>query len=154
MKTYDELKADEVWEPIKGYEGIYELNRLGQIKRLPCSVKRGANGNLPIKERLLSGSIQKHGYFTVILSRDGKKDKRYLHRLIAEHFIQNGENKPTVNHINGIKTDNRIENLEWATYQENNVHAFDTGLNSTIGARLAGKKGELCHNHKNYKNGN
>ena len=69
------------------------------------------------------------GYVSVCIMKNGKSQHITLHRLLAEAFLPNPENKPTVNHINGIKNDNRLENLQWATYSENNSHAFKTGLN-------------------------
>lgn len=70
------------------------------------------------------------GYLRISLCKKSKKSTFKVHRLVAQHFIPNIDNKPQVNHINGIKIDNRLENLEWATASENTKHAYDTGLNS------------------------
>lgn len=87
----------------------------------------------------MKSAIDKNGYKRVRLLGQTKK----VHRLIAKAFIPNVENKPTVNHINGIKTDNTVENLEWATYKENIQHAFDTGLKT-------GYKGRKDHGNNKY----
>jgi hypothetical protein len=87
------------------------------------------------KKRILQPSIGTHGYLTVSLSIKGKVKKKLLHRLIAELFISNPDNKRCVNHINGNKLDNRIENLEWCTYHENITHAINSGLRNNKGQR-------------------
>lgn len=81
-----------------------------------------------ISNKQLKQSPDSTGYPRVNLSKNGKQTVIRIHRLVAEAFISNPENKPCVNHKNGIKSDNRVDNLEWCTYSENNQHAYDTGL--------------------------
>lgn len=111
----------EVFKDIKGFEGLYKVSNKGTVK----SVKRVVNhGNFDtkrkIKERIIKPWDDGHGYNSVSLSKDGKVYKKKVHRLVLEAFVKNTFNKPTVNHINENRKDNRLENLEWATYKENN----------------------------------
>ncbi len=108
------------WNSINSNKKNYLINNSGFILSLK---------NRTIK--ILKRRIDRAGYFTVRLTQDGNTKTHFLHRLIAETFVPNTDIKPFVNHINGIKTDNRIENLEWVTHSENVQHAFDTGLNNT-----------------------
>lgn len=111
----------EIWKDIQGYQGLYQISNLGNIKSFPrkYSIKN---------ERILKPAKTSKGYYFVYLYKNGKAKMYLLHRLIAESFIPNYNNKPCINHINGIKTDNRIENLEWATYSENTKHSYKIGL--------------------------
>lgn len=113
-----------IWKDVKGYEGLYKASTNGDIKSL-----RKYAGSCFRKERILSNNrLTKDGYCRVALIKNGKTKEYRTHRLIAETFIPNPQNKETVNHINGIKTDNRVENLEWCTREENMKHAYDNNL--------------------------
>lgn len=116
----------EIFKDIEGYEGLYQISNFG-------NVKSNRNGKY-FKEKILKDRFNDRGYKTVYLFKDGKGSNRRTHRLVAEAFICNGFNKPDVNHINGIKSDNNVNNLEWVTKSENSCHAYKSGLmkNNTI----------------------
>lgn len=100
---------EEKWKDIPKYEGVYQISTMGRIK-----VTR--NGD----ERILVGVLDKStGYRRFSLYKDGKVERAYVHRLVAESFIPNAENKPEIDHINTIRHDNRVENLRWVTRKEN-----------------------------------
>jgi hypothetical protein len=109
----------ETWKDIKGFEGKYQVSNLGRVKSL--------NYNNTNEERVLKLSNDKDGYEIVCLC-DKKKVVKKVHRLVAEAFLPNTDNLNIINHLNGIKTDNKIGNHEWCTSRENNRHAIETGL--------------------------
>jgi hypothetical protein len=113
----------ENWKDINGYEGYYQISNFGKIKSLPRVLE-----NRIKKETILKLIINNHGYVACGLTINNKHKRFLVHRLIAEAFIENTQNKPFINHINGIKDDNRIENLEWVTHSENVKHAYDIGI--------------------------
>jgi len=118
---------NEIWEDLIGYESIYIISNLGRVKILP-RININKSGIIISKEKFVKLHKSKQGYVSLSLNKNGAKRTQYLHRLLANTFIPNTENKPQVNHKNGIKNDNRLENLEWTTSKENIIHARDKGL--------------------------
>ncbi|MCX6204879.1 MAG: NUMOD4 motif-containing HNH endonuclease [Bacteroidetes bacterium] len=118
---------NEKWLPVKGYEGFYEISDTGKVNGMDRMVvsKKGLTRK---KGKLIKIRVNNDGYIEVRLSKDSRTTTTFIHILIAKAFIPNPLNKLEVNHINGIKADNRIENLEWCTHSENMKHAYKMGL--------------------------
>lgn len=121
------------WQPIiiDGWDftGYYEVSNYGNIRSLSREVKRAGNkGNLTLEGQILKANITPKGYCRIQLSKNDRKRAFMVHRLVANAFLENPENKPSVNHKNGDKQDNRVTNLEWMTYSENEQHSYDNEL--------------------------
>lgn len=120
----------EQWKPVLGYEGLYEISNDGRVKRLArrikTSIKHSDSRFLP--EIILNGTVIKRGYVQVKLTKQGNGRVFLVHELVANAFIPNLDNKKTVNHKDGDKTNNNVANLEWMTVEENLRHAWQTGL--------------------------
>lgn len=119
----------EIWKDISGYENKYQISNLGNVKSMEMKLRVKGGVLRTKKEKILKPMLGKRGYLVVNLWEDYIKKTATIHRLLMEHFVENPENKRCVNHINGIKTDNRLDNLEWATHTENNRHSWANGLN-------------------------
>lgn len=123
-----------MWKDIKNYEGRYQVNNLGQIK----SLKTG---------KIVSPQLGGNGYYKIGL-RDGiNKTRLIVHRIVAEHFIENPHNKPQVNHIDGNKLNNNVCNLEWVTASENMLHAHRIGLKKEHYKNIGKKFGKTSQYH-------
>ena len=113
---------EEIWKDIKGYEGLYQISNFGRIKSLKFWSNR--NKKYYDKEKMKKAYKDRDGYLRVSLSNNGQRKLKQVHRLVAETFISNPDNKPQVNHIDGNKQNNNVLNLEWVTCQENIVHSY------------------------------
>lgn len=134
----------EYYKPIICYHDLYEISTLGNIRSVDRKVSH-LNHFITIKSRILKPYLGTNGYYMVTLSNRGRKCKFPIHRLVATAFIQLNKDKPCVNHKDGNKLNNKVDNLEWNTYSENNKHAYDSGLKTGF---WTGKCGKEHHNSK------
>lgn len=138
LNEQDNMQIDmEIWKPVIGYEGLYEVSNLGNVRSLDHEVTtvRKIRGNIQSFKWMSRGKMLKFGkrsddYKDVPLTKKGISSNVCVHRLVAEAFLPNPNNLPEVNHKDGDKTNNLVDNLEWASYSENNIHAVYFGLNS------------------------
>lgn len=111
------MNSIEIWKDIIGYEGLYQVSNFGNVKSLDRCVPFGTNHRI-VKSKILKPILSTSGYSKVALPKN-----LYIHRIVLTSFVGICDLKPHVNHINGIKTDNRLENLEWVTARENLIHS-------------------------------
>ncbi len=137
----------KITKDIKDYEGLYQITDIGEVISLETDTKEYC---------LLKSFGGGKGYMCVKLSKGDRLDRKQkqIHRLVAETFIPNPENKPCVNHINGIRDDNRVVNLEWVNYRENATHKIFTKKPSSRYTGVSWNKtrqkwsSQICHNGK------
>lgn len=132
----------EVWKDIPNYEGLYQASNLGRIKSLDRYVISKDYKSFR-KGKIKKPSVHENNYLYVILSNKSVEKHKLVHRLIAETFLDNPNNYSVVNHINGNKQDNKVENLEWCNHQQNSQKAWEMGLYP--------KKKEKTHSTKKVK---
>lgn len=127
----EELSVEEQWRDVPGYEGLYQVSDQGRVRSLPFKqrylLRTGAPAWRTTKARILAQQTQNSGYRLVHLHRGNKRKALTVHRLVAAAFVP-GHGR-TVNHLNGVKTDNNAGNLEWASYTKNLLHAVKLRLN-------------------------
>jgi len=119
---------EEVWKDIKGYEGIYQVSNLARIKFLGNITRHWRGGIRRNKSVIHSYDKDNNKYSYIALYKNGTRKSIHLHRLVAEAFLDNSENKREVNHKDGIKSNNKLSNLEFVTSSENKKHAYKMGL--------------------------
>ena len=108
----------EIWKPIKGYEGLYEVSSMGNIRSVDRTVHT-KTGDRTYLGRTIVPQIDKDGYYKVCLCKNNKPHTRYVHRIVAEAFIENPEGCPVINHKDENKRNNDFRNLEWCTVKYN-----------------------------------
>lgn len=112
------MNQEEIWKPVVGYEELYEVSNIGRVKSLPRFAQSG-NKKRRFNSCILATQTNNKGYTSVTLWRNGKGTRYNVHRLLMRAFVPNPNNHPHIDHINAIKTDNRLENLRWCTAKEN-----------------------------------
>lgn len=136
---------NEVWKDVKNYEGTYQVSNLGRVKSLSRIDFSGRQRG----EVILRLKNPRKRYPYVILYKYGKSKTYYVHRLVASHFIENIRNKPEVNHIDGNKENNCVDNLEWVDRKENSIHAYRNGLlNPDVSVALKALNDNRAHYSK------
>lgn len=131
----------EIWRPIPGYEGLYEVSNTGQVRALDRVVRSRWGTEKPIKGGLKAFAKNSQGYKSVHLHLNGKMASFYVHRLVASVYLQNPNSLPQVNHLDGDKENNSAANLEWCTGSSNCTHAVKNELyENAKGERVAGAK--------------
>lgn len=139
----------EVWKDIPGYEGLYQVSNLGRVKSYDRKVNSPIRNSTRMVERIVKGQIIKpeianNGYLVANLWKNNVKKRICIHRLVAEVFIDNPDNKPCVNHKDYNRQNASVENLEWVTHQENTLYSRDRMSEAHIGkSSIPNKTGEM-----------
>ena len=136
-KKVRKMNTKEIWLPVKNHETGYLISNKGRLKSIEREVDYGWKKAVR-PSKILKTRVGIHGYEYSTLSINKKRKTKKIHRMVAEAFIPNTKNKPQVNHKDGIKTNNNVENLEWVTARENIVHCFNK-----LGRK--GKRGSSSH---------
>ena len=133
---------NEIWKPVVGYEDYYEISSMGRVRSLDRYARGSCDSIKLHKGRILNPKIDRDGYCIYNLCKDGQSKSFRGHRLVADAFIPNPDNKPCIDHINCVRSDNRLENLRWVTHKENNNNPITTNRMSTA------KKNQEKGNHQ------
>lgn len=123
------MQEKEIWKDVVDYEGVYQVSSLGVIRSVDRIYSAACGKVVNKKGRTIKSHPEHRGYMQITLCLNGTRKTMKVHRIVLEAFTDVSSRKETVNHKNGIKSDNRLVNLEWNTLSENVRHAFNTGLN-------------------------
>ncbi len=130
---------EQQWRPVIGYEGLYRVSDMGAVASAP---RKGTKG------RLLARRTVGKGHLQCVLYKDGVRAERMAHHLVLEAFVGPRPIDKEANHKNGLRDDNRLDNLEWITHRENVLHAYNTGLTPR---RFSEDQIRSIRNAKGYK---
>lgn len=145
----------EIWKDIPNFEGLYQASNLGKIKTLEHTTTQkhwqGGTSHRHYKEHIIKGSINSRGYINISLRDKNNKRKSYLaHVIIAKTFLPTINNKNCVNHKDGNKLNNKVENLEWVNHKENTQHAIKNNLIKHNNFKMYDKNGKFIKKFDNY----
>lgn len=147
------VMEQEIWKDVVDWERLYKVSSIGRVMSVRRVSKRG-NNFIPVKEKILKQFLDTHGYCTVgLCDKENNRNKKVrVHQLVAKAFIDNPQNKPFVDHINTIKTDNAVENLRWVTYKENanNPITLERVRKNGHGTEVAKKNMATRKKHEKY----
>lgn len=139
----------EIWKDVPDYDGLYKVSNLGNVKRIAKTYFCGNNTKRVLEERLIVGDIANE-YKRVELWHNRKHKKYLVHRLVAQAFIPNPDNKPEIDHIDGNPLNNMVKNLRWCNHKENinNPITLQRKSVAAMGNHMKGRFGALHHNSK------
>lgn len=142
----------EIWKDIEGYEGRYQVSNLGRVKSLKREIYDTVRKyTRTTEEKILKLNLSTPKYYSVQLTKEGIQKTFRVHILVARAFLSNPQELPVVNHKNGIKTDNRVKNLEWCTYKHNSQEALRLGLTKSSIQNLKRWNGCFGYKHNRSK---
>lgn len=130
---------EEEWVDIKDFEGMYKVSSYGRVMSMERQVKT-AHGTRTVRQRVLKGRGDKDGYLGVVLSKGSVTKTFKIHRLVANYFVENNDNLPQVNHIDGNKTNNYCNNLEWVCNLKNTNHYHNNNGTKKYGVHMCNNK--------------
>ena len=138
---------EEIWKDVIGFEELYQVSNIGRVKRKSTTrYVYGCKSDNPIpffsKERICTLEENEDGYYKVALSKNSKSKRYFVHRLVAEAFLSKTDENLEVNHIDGNKHNNCVDNLEWVSHKQNMEHCFSMGLRKITAKNMLGKTGD------------
>jgi len=144
----------EIWKDVQGYEGIYEISNFGRVKSIERKSFNG-KGFYDRKEYIMENHLNRMGYLYVHLCKNNMGRTIAVHRLVGKHFVEKVDNKTHLNHIDGNKLNNNVNNLEWVTPKENGEHAARLFLKANEEDHPSAKltNNEVLNIYKSFKNG-